>query len=65
MAVVELIAATTTKAGVAVRCELNENAYAKGVKVSAAEMAALNIIGNTFHPEWNYTIAPRSKPASI
>jgi len=38
--------------------------YAKGVKVSDAEMAALNISGDAFHPEWNYTIAPRSTPAS-
>jgi hypothetical protein len=34
------------------------------VKVSDAEMAALNISGDAFHPEWNYTIAPRSMPAS-
>jgi hypothetical protein len=63
-AIVELIAATTTKTGLTVRCELDENTYAKGVKVSDAEMAALNISGDAFHPEWNYTIAPRSMPAS-
>jgi hypothetical protein len=50
--------------GLTVRCELDENTYAKGVKVSDAEMAALNISGDAFHPEWNYTIAPRSMPAS-
>jgi hypothetical protein len=50
--------------GLTVRCELDENTYAKGVKVSDAEMAALNINGDAFHPEWNYTIAPRSMPAS-
>ena len=58
-AIVELIAATTTKTGLTVRCELDENTYAKGVKVSDAEMAALNISGDAFHPEWNYTIALR------
>ena len=63
-AIVELIAATTTKTGLTVRCELDENTYAKGVKVSDAEMAALNITGDAFHPEWNYTIAPRPKPDS-
>jgi hypothetical protein len=63
-AVVELIAATTTKTGLTVRCELDENTYAKGVKVSDAEMAALNITADSFHPEWNYTIAPRSNQAS-
>jgi hypothetical protein len=40
---VELIAATTTKKGLKVRCELDANAYEKGIKVSDAEMAALNI----------------------
>jgi hypothetical protein len=57
-AVVELIAATTTKTGLTVRCELDTNAYAKGIKVSDAEMATLNIKGDAFHPEWNYTISP-------
>ena len=60
LAVVELIAATTTKTGLKVRCELDTNSYAKGIKVTAAEMATLNIKGDAFHPEWNYTIAPRS-----
>ena len=45
-----------------VACQLDTNTYQKGIKVTAAEMAALNIQGDSFHPEWNYTIAPRSKP---
>jgi hypothetical protein len=57
--VVELIAATTTKTGLTVRCELDTRDYQKGVKVSDEEMATLNIKGDTFHPEWNYTILPR------
>ena len=60
VAVVELIAATTTKTGLTVRCELDTRAYTKGIKVSDAEMATLNIKGDQFHPEWNYTISPRS-----
>jgi Rhodopirellula transposase DDE domain len=58
--VVELIAATTTATGLTVRCELDTRTYPKGIKISDAEMAALNIEGNAFHPEWNYTIFPRS-----
>jgi hypothetical protein len=57
--VVELIASTTTKAGLTVRCELDTRNYPKGIKVSDAEMKTLNIKGDTFHPEWNYTISPR------
>jgi hypothetical protein len=59
MTVVELIAATTTKTGLTVRCELDMRSYQKGIKVSDAEMMAINIKGDVFHPEWNYTIAPR------
>ena len=59
-AVVELIAATTTKTGLKVECVLDERTYEKGIKVSDAEMDALDIRGDTFHPEWNYTVHPRS-----
>jgi hypothetical protein len=59
VAVVELIAATTTKTGLTVQCELDENSYAKGIKVTDAEMATLNIETDPWHPEWNYTINPR------
>jgi len=55
----ELIAATTTTTGLTVECELDTNTYQKGIKVTAAEMATLNIERDAFHPEWNYTIAPR------
>ncbi|BCH32974.1 transposase [Mesorhizobium sp. L-8-10] len=59
LAVVELIGATTTKTGLKVECALDATTYEKGVKVSAAEMATLDITGDQFHPEWNYTIKPR------
>jgi hypothetical protein len=58
--IVQLIAATTTKAGLQVRCELDTNAYPKGVKVTDAEMKTLNLHRHDFHGEWNYTIAPQS-----
>jgi len=58
--IVDLIAATTTKTGLTVRCEIDENLYPKGVKVSDAEMAAINIARHEFHGDWNYTIAPNS-----
>ena len=62
LAVVELIAATTTKTGLRVESVLDTNTYEKGIKVSDAEMQALNIKGDDFHPEWNYTIRPCAKP---
>jgi hypothetical protein len=60
MAVVELIAATTTRTGLKVESALDTRTYAKGIKVGDAEMKTLDINGDPFHPEWNYTICPRS-----
>ena len=57
---VDLIGATTTNAGLQIRCELDVNIYPKGIKVTDAQMAALNIKRDAFHPERNYTIMPRS-----
>lgn len=62
LVVVELIAATTTRTGLKVRCELDTRTYPKGIKVSDEEMAGLNIEGDAFHPEWNYTVSPRMPP---
>jgi hypothetical protein len=50
---------TTTDTGLTVACRLDDSDYAKGIKVTDAEMAALNIQPADFHGEWNYTIAPR------
>ena len=60
LAVVELIGATTTKTGLKVECALDPGAYEKGVKVSDADMASINLTADAFHPEWNYSIRPRS-----
>jgi hypothetical protein len=59
--VVDLIASTTTQTGLTVRCELDTNAYEKGIKVSDAELATLNLQRDAFHPDWNYTISPRNQ----
>jgi len=61
LTIVELIAATTTAAGLRVASALDQRTYHKGKKVSDAEMTALDITADTFHPEWNYTIKPRLK----
>ena len=58
--IVDLISATTTNTGLTVACDIDQNLYPKGVVVSDAEMAALNITRHEFHGEWNYTIAPNS-----
>jgi hypothetical protein len=58
--IVQLIAATTTDAGLKVRAVLDRNKYPKGVKVSDAQFDAINISRHDFHGDWNYTIKPRA-----
>ena len=58
LTVVELIANTRTKTGLSIRCELDTQSYPKGIKVSDEAIASLNLKGDEFHPEWNYTISP-------
>lgn len=56
--VVKLIAGTTTRTGLEVRCELDPSTYEKGRKVSDEEMQSVNLRPHRFHGEWNYTIDP-------
>jgi hypothetical protein len=59
LAIIQLIASTTTDTGLTVTCQLDANAYEKRLKVSDDEMASLNVKPDAFHGEWKYTIAPR------
>lgn len=57
--VVNLIAATTTKAGLQIRAMLDENTYETGIKVSAERVdRECNIVRHEFRGEWNYNIIP-------
>jgi len=57
--IVQLIAATTTRAGLAVQAELDDGDYPKGAKISDQQMAALPLSRHDFHGNWNYTIHPK------
>ncbi len=58
--IVNLIANTTTKAGLSVQAELDHNTYPTGIKVSDEEMNQLNLCPAKFHgTDWNYAIKPR------
>jgi Rhodopirellula transposase DDE domain len=59
---IQLIAATTTKTGLKVHCELDPNTYPAGVKVTDAEIARVNLQRHDFHGDWNYTIMPSTPP---
>lgn len=58
--ILQLIAATTTEAGLTVPCQLDTKSSPAGRKVSDEEMATLSIPPDSFHGEWNYTILPRA-----
>jgi transposase len=60
-AIVQLISATTTDAGLKVRCEIDHKTYPAGVKVSDDEMNDINISRHDFQGDWNYTIKPQRK----
>ena len=53
------LAETTTETGLVVEAHLVERDYAKGIRVSDEEMAALVVEHHARCPQWNYTIRPR------
>jgi hypothetical protein len=57
--VVNLISRTTTTTGLKVSCRLDRRRYPVGRKISEKEWATINLVRETFHGDWNYTIRPR------
>ncbi|EQD56107.1 rhodopirellula transposase, partial [mine drainage metagenome] len=53
-----LIANTTTQAGLKIRAELDRAHYPVGIKVTDAELSALNLKLGPFHGDWNYALFP-------
>jgi hypothetical protein len=60
LVVVQLIGATRTRAGLTVNAKLEKRQYPTKVKVTAEEMASVNLEPHEFHGEWNYAIADRA-----
>lgn len=59
--IVSLIGATKTKEGLEIKCVLDKNEYAHGIKVSDEELDKVNLFRCIFHGEWNYYITPSLK----
>lgn len=57
--IISLIGATTSTNGLKVYARLDENAYERGIKITDAELATVNLHPDDFHGEWNYIIKPR------
>ena len=58
-AIVNLIAATTTRTGLRVKAALDTRRYETALQVPDEVFARLRITPHRFHGDWNYTIAPR------
>lgn len=58
--IVNLIAGTTTKAGLKIMGRKSDGVYEKGEKISDEKLCELNIKYYSFHPEWNYLIMPQA-----
>ena len=56
--IVQLIGHTTTCTGLSIRAELDAQSYPTGMKVTDAELAAVQLEPAAFHGEWNYSISP-------
>jgi hypothetical protein len=56
--IVSLIASTTTNTGLKVYAQLDDGSYERGIEITDAQLAAVNITRHTFHGDWNYTITP-------
>jgi len=56
--ILERIRHTTTKTGMRLEAVLDEHEYETGKKITDEQLRSINIQGDAFHPEWNYTIRP-------
>jgi hypothetical protein len=56
--IVQLIGSTTTRTGLTIRANLDTETHLTGVKVTDAELAAVQLHPTDFHADWNDAIAP-------
>ena len=57
--IINLIAATTTSTGLEVYARLDDGSYPDKIRVPDDQIQAVNLHGDEFHPNWNYTIKPQ------
>jgi transposase len=56
--IINLIANTTTTAGLKVQCQLDTDSYPTGVRISDTELEAVQLERLGFHGDWNYMVHP-------
>ncbi|MDE3134221.1 MAG: ISAzo13 family transposase [Acidobacteriota bacterium] len=57
--IISLIGATTNSSGLEVYARLDDGIYPDKIKVPRTQIEAVDLVGDAFHPEWNYTIKPK------
>jgi hypothetical protein len=63
--IVNLIGSTKTKKGLTIKTSVDTNEYAKGIKITDAEIESLSLEREKFHGEWNYTLYPQNNAQVI
>ena len=58
--IIRLIGETKTKTGLRINCGLSTEFYPTKIKISALQMAQLDLRKHPTLPDWNYTLFPRS-----
>ena len=56
--IIELIASTTTQAGLTVQAAYDPGWHQRGIKITNTQMEQLPLRPHNWHGEWNYTITP-------
>jgi transposase len=63
--IVSLIGKTTTKSGLKILCESDNNTYEIGEKVSDEDFESINLTKHEYRGEWNYTISPNKTDLQV
>jgi Rhodopirellula transposase DDE domain len=59
--IVHLIGSTKTRTGLKIKAKLTRRKYPTGAKISASEMAKVNLKPAAFHGDWNYSVLPHGR----
>ena len=59
--VINLIGNTTTEKGLTITAILDKNVYETGLKISDKQLNQVSLVGDDFHPEWNYSIVNKKQ----
>jgi hypothetical protein len=57
--IVNLIGSTRTQQGLTIRAEFDRGEYSTGIKISDAELEAVQLARDPFHGNWKCTIHPQ------